>query len=88
MENLINQENLDALTETMEDKLGVTANHLLCAGAGAWLLSSGLKMAGKDQAGSLVGKLSVPLIAIGLYKKYKEYSGTSDSGSPQLQTGP
>lgn len=73
MENLINQENLENIKETIGNKISaVSANHLLCAGLGTLALSSGLKMAGQMQAGSLIGKLFIPLLAIGIYKKYKE----------------
>ncbi|MEL1253417.1 hypothetical protein AAEO57_06510 [Flavobacterium sp. DGU38] len=75
MEKLINQENFENIKETIENKIsGISANHLLCAGLGTLALSSGLKLAGKKQAASLVGKLFITLVAIGLYKKYKDSS--------------
>jgi hypothetical protein len=90
MENLINQENLENIKETIENKItNVSANHILCAGAGALILSSGLKLLGSYPAGSLIAKLSIPLVAIGLYKKYKEYSQSaseSESEYPESET--
>lgn len=71
----MNRENLENIRDKIDNKLsGISANNLLCAGAGAFILSSGLKMLGNDQAGSFVGKLFIPLLAIGLYKKYKDHS--------------
>lgn len=90
MENLINQENLENIKETIENKItNVSANHILCAGAGALILSSGLKLLGSNPAGSLIAKLSIPLVAIGLYKKYKEYSQSaseSEFQNPESET--
>lgn len=85
MENLINQENLKNIRESIDNKLtGISANHLLCAGAGAFILSSGFKMLGSAQTGSFIGKFFIPLIAVGLFKKYKERSG-SKSQSANIQ---
>lgn len=81
-------ENLKNIRETIDNKLtGISANHLFCAGAGAFLLSSGFKMLGSAQTGSFVGKFFIPLIAVGLYKKYKEHS-ESKSQSANTQPEP
>lgn len=90
MENVINQGNLENIKETIENKLtGISANHLLCAGAGAFILSSGFKMLGNEQTGSFIKKLFIPLIAVGLYKKYKEHSQSgSESQSANNQPEP
>ncbi|MBE0391886.1 MULTISPECIES: hypothetical protein [unclassified Flavobacterium] len=75
MENLINMESLENLKENLDKALSeVPANYLLGAGAVAWLLSSGLKHAGKAKAASFVEALSVPVLSIGLYYKMTEIS--------------
>lgn len=72
MENLINQENLEDIREFIEDKIAdVPANYILFGAIGSLLLSSYLKKIGKNQASSVIGKLSIPIIAIGL-AKYKD----------------
>lgn len=72
MENLINRENLADLKELIEDKIAaVPAPYLLYGAMGTLLLSSFLKKKGHRQAGSFIGKLSIPIIAIGL-KKYSD----------------
>jgi hypothetical protein len=72
MENLINQENLEDIMEFIENKIAdVPANYILYGAIGSLLLSSYLKKIGKNQASSVIGKLSIPIIAIGL-AKYKD----------------
>lgn len=72
MENLINQENLEDIREFIENKIAdVPANYILYGAIGSLLLSSYLKKIGKNQASSVIGKLSIPIIAIGL-AKYKD----------------
>lgn len=72
MENLINQENLEDIREFIESKIAdVPANYILFGAIGSLLLSSYLNKIGKKQAGSVVGKLSIPIIAVGL-AKYKD----------------
>ena len=72
MENLINQDNLEEIREFIESKIAdVPANYILFGASGSLLLSSYLNKIGKKQAGSAIGKLSIPIIAIGL-AKYKD----------------
>lgn len=73
MENLINQDNLEDIREFIESKIAdVPANYILYGAIGSLLLSSYLKKIGKKQAGSVIGKLSIPIIAIGI-AKYKDF---------------
>ncbi|MDR7370211.1 hypothetical protein [Flavobacterium aquidurense] len=72
MENLINQENLEDIREFIESKIAdVPTNYILVGAIGSLLLSGYLKKIGKNQASSVIGKLSIPIIAIGL-AKYKD----------------
>lgn len=72
MENLINQENLEEIRELIESKIAdVPANYILYGAIGSLLVSSFLKKAGHQQVGAAIGKLSIPIIAIGL-AKYKD----------------
>ena len=72
MENLINQENLEDIREFIESKIAdVPTNYILVGAIGSLLLSGYLKKIGKTQASSVIGKLSIPIIAIGL-AKYKD----------------
>jgi hypothetical protein len=71
MENLINQENLEDIKELIESKIADVPGELILFGAiGTLLLSTYLNKTGHKQAGSLIGKLSIPIIGIGL-AKYK-----------------
>ncbi|PWB27653.1 hypothetical protein [Flavobacterium sp. HTF] len=72
MENLINQENLEDIRELIESKIAdIPGNYILFGAIGSLLLSSYLNKIGKKQAGSIIGKLSIPIIGIGL-AKYKD----------------
>ncbi|MEO7975523.1 hypothetical protein [Flavobacterium sp.] len=72
MENLVNQDNLDDIKTFIESKIAdVPANYLLYGAIGSLLLSAYLKKIGKNQASSVIGKLSIPIVAIGL-AKYKD----------------
>ncbi|MBF4494235.1 hypothetical protein IRZ83_13385 [Flavobacterium sp. JLP] len=72
MENLINQENLEDIREFIEDKISDVPGELILFGAvGALLLSSYLNKNGHKQAGSVIGKLTIPIIGIGV-AKYKD----------------
>lgn len=72
MENLINQENLEDIREFIENKISDVPGELILFGAiGSLLLSSYLNKTGHKQAGSMIGKLSIPIIGIGL-AKYKD----------------
>ncbi|TDO73164.1 hypothetical protein EV143_106106 [Flavobacterium chryseum] len=72
MENLINQENLEDIREFIENKIAdVPASYILCGAIGSILLSSYLSKIGKKQASSIIGKLSIPIAAIGI-AKYKD----------------
>jgi len=76
MENLINQENLEEIREFIEGKIAdVPANYILFGAIGSLLLSSYLNKIGKKDASSVIGKLSIPIIAIGL-AKYKDFIKT------------
>ena len=73
MENLITSENLESLKQNVESILSdVPANYLLGAGAAAWIISSGLKSFGKENAASFIEKWSLPLLTVGLYQKLAE----------------
>ena len=72
MENLVSQDNLDDIKEFIESKIAdVPATYLLYGAIGSLLLSGYLKKIGKNQASSVIGKLSIPIVAIGL-AKYKD----------------
>lgn len=72
MENLVNQDNLDDIKEFIESKIAdIPATYLLYGAIGSLLLSAYLKKNGKNQASSVIGKLSIPIAAIGL-AKYKD----------------
>lgn len=73
MENLINQENLEDIRELIEAKIADVPGEVILFGAiGALLLSSYLNKTGHTQAGSIVGKLTIPIIGIGV-AKYKDF---------------
>lgn len=75
MENIFNTEGIENLGENLEKKFsGLTSNTYLCAAAGSLLLAATLKLAGKKQAGSFFSKWTIPLLAIGCYKKYSDAS--------------
>lgn len=72
MENLINQENLEDIRELIESKIAdVPGSYILIGAIGSLLLSSYLSKTGKKQAASVIGKLAIPIIGIGL-AKYKD----------------
>ncbi|TDW51685.1 hypothetical protein EV144_101361 [Flavobacterium sp. 270] len=72
MENLINQENLEDIREFIEDKIAdIPGSYILVGAVGSLLLSSYLSKIGKKQAASVIAKLSIPIIGIGL-AKYKD----------------
>lgn len=72
MENFINQENLEEIKEIIQNKISDVPGELILFGAvGALLLSSYLNKTGHQQAGSIIGNLSIPIIGIGL-AKYKD----------------
>ncbi|MDR7372876.1 hypothetical protein [Flavobacterium aquidurense] len=72
MENLVNQENLEDIRELIESKIADVPGELILVGAiGSLLLSTYLNKTGHTQAGSVIGKLSIPIIGIGL-AKYKD----------------
>ena len=80
MENLINMESLEHLKDNLDNVLSdLPANYIMGVGAAAWLLSAGLKYAGKDKAASVVETLSVPLLSIGLYHKITELSNKKEN---------
>ena len=72
MENLINEENLEEIRNLIEDKIANIPGHYILYGAlGSLLLSTYLDNIGKKDLASFVGKLSIPIIGIGL-AKYKD----------------
>ncbi|KFF04156.1 hypothetical protein [Flavobacterium reichenbachii] len=72
MENLINQENLEDIREFIENKIAnVPASYILCGALGSLALAGYLNKIGKKDAASAIGKLSIPIVAIGL-AKYKD----------------
>lgn len=69
MENLISPENLEDIREIIESKISdIPGEAILIGAVGALLLSSYLNKTGHEQAGSIIGKLSIPIIGIGLAK--------------------
>lgn len=76
MENLINQDNLEDIRELIESKIAdVPASYILYGAIGSLLLSAYLNKTGKKQAASIIGKLAIPIVAIGL-AKYKDHLNT------------
>jgi uncharacterized membrane protein len=76
MENLINQENLEEIREFIESKIAdVPGSYILVGAIGSLLLSSYLNKIGKTQAASVISKLSIPIIGIGI-AKYKDMLST------------
>lgn len=72
MENLVNQDNLDDIKQFIENKIAdVPPTYLLYGAIGSLLLAAYLKKIGKNQASSVIGKLSIPIAAIGI-AKYKD----------------
>ena len=72
MENLINQENLEDIRNIIESKIANVPGEVILVGAiGTLLLSTYLNKTGHKQAGSMIAKLSIPIIGIGL-AKYKD----------------
>lgn len=77
MENIFNTESMENLGETLEQKFsGLSSNTFLCAAAGSLFLAATLKLTGNGQAGSFFGKWAIPLLAIGCYKKYSDFSNS------------
>ena len=77
MENIFSPEKMGNLGEKVDQKFsGLSANTFFCAGGGSLLLAAALKLAGKNQASSFVGKWAVPLLAIGCYKKVSGSAST------------
>ncbi|AXB57663.1 hypothetical protein [Flavobacterium fluviale] len=69
MENIFNSDNLEDIKTLIENKLSdIPGELILCGAVGALLLSSYLNKTGHTQAGSVIGKLSIPIIGIGLAK--------------------
>lgn len=82
MENLITQENLEDIRELIENKIKDVPGELILFGAvGALLLSSYLNKSGYSNAGSVIGKLSIPIIGIGI-AKYKDILKSEISPEP------
>ncbi|OXA75918.1 hypothetical protein SAMN05444397_11266 [Flavobacterium aquidurense] len=88
MENIFNTENMANLGETVEKKISaISPNTLLCAGAGSLFLAATLKLAGKGHAGSFFGKWAIPLLAIGCYKKYSDFSNSKTNNDKEEEKG-
>lgn len=72
MENFINQENLEDIRELIESKIANIPGEAILIGAiGSLLLSAYLSKKGNTEAASLVGKLAIPIVGIGI-AKYKD----------------
>lgn len=72
MENFINQENLEDIRELIESKIANIPGEAILIGAiGSLLLSAYLSKKGNTKAASLVGKLAIPIVGIGI-AKYKD----------------
>jgi UDP-3-O-acyl-N-acetylglucosamine deacetylase len=73
MENLLNQENLEDIREFIENKISdVPGELILCGAVGTLLLSAYLNKTGHKLSASMIGKLAIPIIGIGL-AKYKDF---------------
>lgn len=84
MENIFNTENIGNIGETLEKKIsGLSSHTFLCAAAGSLLLAGTLKLAGKGQASSFFGKWAIPLLAIGVYKKYSDFSASQSNSTKE-----
>ncbi|MDP5200374.1 hypothetical protein [Flavobacterium sp. DG2-3] len=87
MENLINQENLEDLRDFIESKIAdVPGSYILIGAVGSLLLSSYLTNNGHPDAGSLIGKLAIPIAGIGL-AKYKDVLAQAAESLAQKATG-
>jgi len=95
MEHLLNQENLEEIRSVIEKKIAdVPGSYILIGAVGSLLLSSYLSNNGYEQAGSMIGKLALPIAGIGL-AKYKDVIATAaekitekvEEILPEQQTG-
>lgn len=82
MENLINSQNLEEIRELIESKIAdIPGQYILCGALGSLLLSAYLEKTGHTDASSVIGKLAIPIIGIGL-AKYKETIKSAVSSKP------
>ncbi len=85
MENLINSENLEEIRELIESKIAdIPGHYILCGALGSLLLSAYLDKTGHADASSLIGKLAIPIIGIGL-AKYKDTIKSAVTNQPAAQ---
>lgn len=75
MENTINTEKAE---QYINNALDYPPLYYFCAGVGTFAIGSALKILGQNQIGSVIviGKLAIPIMAIGLYKTIKNSSST------------
>lgn len=82
MENLINSENLEEIRELIESKIAdIPGHYILCGALSTLLLSAYLDKTGHTDASSLIGKLAIPIIGIGL-AKYKDAIKSAVTSQP------
>ncbi|WP_029272883.1 hypothetical protein [Flavobacterium sp. KJJ] len=75
MENIFNPQTRENLGYYAEKEITpISANKILCYAAGSFLVGKTLKAAGKSSAGSFIGKLVLPLLALGFYRKLTDTS--------------
>lgn len=79
MENILNPKTRENFGYGIKEKPeGISANKILYAAVGSLILGLTLKIAGKRKTASSVSKWTLPLLALGGYKKF--------SGSNALQS--
>jgi hypothetical protein len=75
MENIFNPQTRENLGYYAEKEITpISSNKILCFAAGSFLVGKTLKAAGKSTAGSFIGKLALPLLALGFYRKFTDGS--------------
>ncbi|MFH6995031.1 hypothetical protein [Flavobacterium sp. FlaQc-48] len=57
-----------------EEITPISPNKLIIAASGSLIVGGVLKIAGKRTAASLIGKLALPLLALGCYRKFTSSS--------------
>lgn len=89
MENTINTEKTEQYIKNALDYYPPI--YYFGAGLGTFAIGSALKMLGQNQIGSVIGKLAIPIMAIGLYKTIKNSSlnsseKTNENGEQKEET--
>lgn len=82
MENIFNPKTPENSGYGIKEKAeGISANKILCAAAGSFIIGTTLKIAGKTKTGSKLKKWTLPLLALGLYRKFTQPSALETSSS-------